>query len=457
MATPIILPSDDPFFFNSLTLQSQEIALRFRYEEMRRDCHITGLQEKLVGSVVGRETLITPYGGKSAKKVDVKAAEKAQQIHDRINYSELRAALFDAAYIGNGFAYLREWQKQDSLLIPVFDHLPWWRFTFQKPEANNAVAIAGSKPNTKYAMHLGYEVRLLTKANPIYGERIPEKRFLIYTFGSSSFPFGFGLAWRYFPWWITKNACRDSLIRQGGRVGSPPVIGSHPDTYDETNQEQANVLKKWRAFLRAISPNGYFEGIKGFEAAIVEQVKNSSPELLQFLFKESDNQMSKAALSEVPQSESGTGSYAAGESQVDDREANIIDKHCIDLDKAISPLWDWIAELNYPGANPPDIRTWTTNEASEEEQQKAESDRLNSTADFWKKLIDIGLTPSDELVKETFGDGWTMKKQDDGLGNFGGDAAIGSGDSGDVPPPSDGESGGDNANDTPPPSGDDGQ
>ncbi|MDF5715858.1 MAG: hypothetical protein PUP93_18735 [Rhizonema sp. NSF051] len=441
MAVPIFLPSDDPLFFNSLALQSQEKALRFRYEEMRRDCHITGLQEKLVGSVVGRETLITPYGGKQAKKVDIEAAEKAQQIRDKMKYNDLRNALFDAAYIGNGFAYLKEWQKQDSLLIPVFDYIPWWRFTFQEPQTSNSVPISGidsNNKNTKYAMHLGYEVRLLTKAHPIWGERVPEKKFLIYTFGSNSFPFGFGLAWRYFPWWITKNACRDSLIRQGGRVGSPPIIATHPETYDESNQEQSAVLLKWRRFLQAVSPNGYFEGIKGFEAAIVDQVKNSSPELLQFLFKESDNQMSKAALSEVPQSESGTGSYAAGESQVDDREANIIDKHCISLDAAIAPLWDWIAELNYPGANPPDIRTWTTNETSEEEQLKAEIDRLNITADCWKKLIDIGLKPSDELVKRTFGDDWTMTKPDDGLGDFGGSGenAVGSGD---VPPPSEGD------------------
>jgi len=420
--SPIVLPSDSPLFFNALSIQSQELALRIRYEEMRRDAHVTAVMDKLIGSIVGRDILITAPGEENAKKADVKAAEAAQQVLGKINYAELCTAMADAIYLGASFVHIKDWEKQDKLLIPIFEYMPWWRFTFQLfiPDSNIPVAGNSGKTSNKFAAHLGYELRLLTGRNPIFGERVPEKRFIVYTFGSSSFPFGLGLAWRFFPWYIIKCAARDALIRQGSRVGSPPVIGSRPENFDETNPENVQILSKWRGFLRAVSPNGYFEAIKGFEAEFLEEVKTASPDVLKYLLELSDDQISKAALGEIQQSDTGHGSYSAGESQVDDREANLVDRHCILLNKCLSTsLWQWIGELNYPSAQFPSVRIWTTNEETEEDRLKKEGDRLNATADYWKKLIDIGLKPKPELVTETFGEGWTMSDQGDGLGDLG--------------------------------------
>jgi hypothetical protein len=436
--TPLILSSDDPGYFPSLQLHSQDIALRISYEEMRRDCHVLSTLNKLNNTIAGRQVLVDPIGDSDKDKA---SAEIAKKILSKINYSKVCTALLDAHYIGVAFLCVKEWVNEDSVLYPEFVSIPWWRFIFEPINKNSKQEIPiyksdrPIKKNAKIATHMGYEIRILTKRRPVTGERLLEGDVIVYSFGSSYYPYGLGLAWRFYPWWITKNAARDNIIRQTGRVGSPPIIGENPPDVAENDPR----FLKWCSFLKLVSPNGYFTGPPGYKAENLfpQEITNTS----EFLISLAAQEISKAALSEVPLSATDHGSYNAQVSQNDDRESNVIDAHCILLNDCLArTIWKKIKEYNYPGSNSPDVRIWTTNEdikkeitKTKKEEERAEEDNkkaqekhkielLKMKSDWWNVMINqLGLTPEPELIEKTFGKGWSLPKQETILDQFGGE------------------------------------
>lgn len=434
--TPIILPSDDPGYFPSLQLHSQDISLRINYEEMRRDCHVLSTLNKLNNTITGRQVLVDSF---SDDQKDKDNAEIAKKILSKINYSKICSDLLDAHYIGVAFLCVKEWINEDSVLYPEFISIPWWRFIFVLPSGNpnKEIPIYKSdrpiKKNTKIATHMGYEIRILTKRRPVTGERLLDGDVIVYSFGSSYYPYGLGLGWRFYPWWITKNAARDNIIRQTGRVGSPPIVGENPEGVAENDPR----FVKWCNFLRLVSPNGYFTGPPGYKAESLfpQEVLTNSEYLIELASKE----ISKAALSEVPLSATDHGSYNAQVSQNDDRESNVIDAHCILLNDCLTKnIWKKVKQFNYPGSNSPDVRIWTTNEeikkeiakSAKEEERKQEEERqaeethkiavLKAKADLWNVMINqVGLTPEPELIEKTFGKGWSFQKEETILDQFG--------------------------------------
>lgn len=427
---PLILPSDDPGYFPSLQLHSQDIHLRMNYEEMRRDCHVLSTLNKLNNAITGRQILVEKF---SDNPKDKKNEEIAKKILSKINYSQICKDLLDAHYIGVSFLCVKEWVNDDSVLYPNLVSIPWWRFIFVPVNNNtNSKEIPIYKSDrvktkkNKIATYMGYEVRILTKRRPVTGERLLDGDVIVYSFGSSYYPYGLGLAWRFYPWWIIKNAARDNIIRTVGRKGSPPVVAEHPQELSEKDPRYI----KWTNFLKYISPNGYFTGAPGYKASNVFAPEDSSDP--QYLIDLSAQEISKAALSEVPYSATDHGSYSAQVSQNTDRETNVIDAHCILLNECLTKIWEKIKKYNYPGSNSPNIRIWTTNEDIKKEIEKRRKDEdrleeenkrirekheieiLKQKADLWNVMINqVGLTPDPSLVEKTFGKGWSFQKQDD--------------------------------------------
>ncbi len=238
---------------------------------------------------------------------------------------------------------------------------------------------------------------------------MPKNRFLCYCFGGHS-PWGLGLGYQVYGWWIVKTEIRKAWLLRSDRLGSPPVLGAHPPSLDRIQSPDAKAaLENWRLFLRSISPNGWYDGSEGFKAQLVETIASVNSDDLQKLFNEANREISKAILGEESFSEKSTGSYAANTSQVEDRESSLTDADCNLLDEQLQPLWNYLIALNAPSAKAPIVRRWTTNDmqaeierkqAEESRRQRAESDRL--------LIQDLGLKPSDRYIKETYGEDWSV-------------------------------------------------
>ena len=382
------------------------------YIKLKSDGHISSKLQKRGQAVVGRKIIIEAGSGKLKSK---EAVAIAQAILSKISYERFCLELLeDGQLLGFTVQQIDYEEVEDealgTLIVPRFKHVPNYRFTFGYHEQKSAPTVNDEPLEMDaIAMVRGYELRLLTKQFPVTGVRVPKNRFLCYCFGGHS-PWGLGLGYQVYGWWIVKTEIRKAWLLRSDRLGSPPVLGAHPPSLDRIQSPDAKAaLENWRLFLRSISPNGWYDGSEGFKAQLVETIASVNSDDLQKLFNEANREISKAILGEESFSEKSTGSYAANTSQVEDRESSLTDADCNLLDEQLQPLWNYLIALNAPSAKAPIVRRWTTNDmqaeierkqAEESRRQRAESDRL--------LIQDLGLKPSDRYIKETYGEDWSV-------------------------------------------------
>lgn len=372
------------------------------YTRMRRDPHVRAQLTKRVQALLGRRVIVE---GKSKKTTAI-----AQNILDKYLSYEAICSMLKSTGDLIGFAVLRmDWEPMGGYILPRFEFVPQNRFSFAFAEPDDrSVAIADGSanldPKTEIVLINGYELRLLTKAHPLKGERCPKGRFLVYTFEGDGSPWGLGLGYSIFPWWTVKKQAMKAWLLHSDRIGSPPVLGNKPENANTKNPEQKAADALFERFLRAISPNGWANMPYGYEAKMLED-SSSSPDVHQRLIEVSDAQISKAVLGEVAFSEKATGSYAANESQVADRESSLIDADCNLLDEQLQQqLWTEIQRLNYPDMEAATVRRETIADkrqiAAEAEAQASLKDRVDRD----QTLQNMGYRVKPDAVKKVYGD-----------------------------------------------------
>jgi hypothetical protein len=257
----------------------------------------------------------------------------------------------------------------------------------------------------------GFELRLLTRSNPITGERCPKGRFLVYTFdGDNNSPWGLGLGYSVYPWWTLKREATKAMLMHSDRLGSPPVIGTHPAEIDPKDPEMAALLTQFENFLKSISPNGWAKLPAGFDAKLLDGLAGASADVHERLIGLADAQISKAILGEVSFSDKPVGGYAANESQINDRESSLTDADCNLLDEQMNEgLWKLVADLNYPNVEAPIVRRETTadqRKADLEDQKHAKQLVIAQRDGVLIQQLD--LRPSAKYIIDTYGPEWSL-------------------------------------------------
>lgn len=424
------VPSEDLYLF-------QRLGGNFlMYEEMLIDPQVSGKLDERVGALLGRSVLVDAA---SDSKGDTEAAKTARRILDipedpdkkqeapkkgrpTIPYEGIcRNWLYSGLLCGFAVQAIREWQQVDSkLIVPILEFVPQRRFIFQYYEPDNKdVYVCTDEPldpAKDIVLVCGYELRLLTKRSPLFGERCPKDRFLVYTFGSvKGLPWGLGLGYRIRKFWEIRKEVLKSGVLTGDRLGSPPTHGTYPIDMNPNNPDHAIILSSFNRLLKAISPNAYAATTDGFK--IEFPASELGHEVLKWLYDTAELEISRAVWGEGSYAEKDTGSYSAENQQAQNRNENVIDSDANTLDEGpCSQLWELIGKLNWPNANDPIIRRETYSERRrleqrQQEEEKAEERRASRANTDQVLLLNIGLTTTDEYIKATYGEEWTLPEQ----------------------------------------------
>lgn len=404
LATSIMtgpLPQDD--FVGGISLGADYS----KYLQMRRDPHVRSVLQRRRQSILARRVVVE-YPKKS--KGNTKTIEAFKHALTAIHYEGLCSTLLNSGQLV-GFSVVRlDWQKnEENIVVPAWQFVPQDRFVFawHEPDNKGVPCCDGSNldPKTEIVLVQGYELRLLTKANPMKGERCPKNRFLIYTFDADESPWGLGLGYSIYPWYVVKRESMKAWLLHSDRLGSPPVLGNTPETVDENDPEFVALLRKFENFLKAVSPNAWARLPAGFEAEVMDLVGNVGPEVHENLIRTANDEISKVVLGEVPYSDKATGSYAANISQVEDREASLIDSDVNILDDPCQDqLWSVFGALNHPDQPVPTVRRETRADDREQEAQKLEQERKKNRIDQDKTMQELGYRVKPDRVSEVYGD-----------------------------------------------------
>lgn len=396
-----------------------------KYTEMFRDTHVRSNMQKRRQSILGRDIIIETPGGQTKEEVSgsiVESFDKTENILTKVRYETLCSSLLRTGQL-IGFSVVQlDWKEEDGLVLPQFKTVPQKRFTFAAHEPNKTnIPVAGNAdkkqkvdPKKDIVMVQDYELRLLTQRNPVKGERCPKNRFIVYTFDSDGAPWGLGLGYSIYPWWLIKKEAMKAWLLHSDRLGSPPVLGTHPADINEEKEEYKQIMRDFDNFLKAISPNGWGKLPQGFDAKVLAGLEGAGPGVHQALIATADEQISKVILGEIQFSDKPSGSYAANASQVEDRDASLIDADVNLLDEQLDDqFWAPVRELNFNGNGEHLIirrETVADRRKAAKRQQKEEAFNLRMARD--KVLIlEMGLKPTKAYIQKTYGDDWEIPEQ----------------------------------------------
>jgi hypothetical protein len=363
-----------------------------RYQEILLDPDVSACLQKRTHSVTSREWQVDAA---SDREIDQKAARFVRwMLSKKILFDSICLNLLEALVLGFKVGEILwesgKWTDEETgtthsvIYAKDVRIRPSDRFTFYLPE----------KPNAKNASIWGYELRFLTTKTPVYGEALPDKKFIIHSIGSkTSNPFGVGLGSKlYWPHQFKKQAVISALVF-GDKFAQPTIIGKH---LPEQNP------RKLEEFLRRITEGTSGVLPDGMDVSLLEASRSSSQNFYGWLIGWCEDQIKKVILSETfgdaPQG-------LSGQPAANDEKVRIeLTKLDGDLLHATinETLIKWAVEFSFAGAEPPTVwRVFTTEED------------LNSRANRDRILQDMGFRLTFAKFEEIYGEGYEDTNEED--------------------------------------------
>ncbi len=342
------------------------------YDEVDRDAHASSVLQQRILAVVGKEWEIIP--AKSARKLGRPASTTQEQVVadfvsevlENCNFDQARQEILKAILYGY---YCIEviWQLQNNFI--------------------EIKKLIGKHPR-RFIFTPERELRLLTLQNMIDGEKLPDRKFITFTYGDSDNPYGRGLGQKlWWPVWFKKNGVKFWLVFLE-KFGMPTTVGKYPPGTTPVQQ---------KALMDAIDAIQSDTGVKipdSMDISFLEASRAGSvthEQLCDYM----DRQISKAVLGQTLTTEiKGEGSYAASQTHNDVRQ-EIIEADADLLDGCLNDaLIKWIVDYNFPGVTAyPKIKTYAG----------AKPDLTAQSAIDKTLVVDIGLPVGKSYFYETYG------------------------------------------------------
>lgn len=333
------------------------------YDDLERDPWVYACLHKRKMAVIGRPWIVEPA---SDSRLDKKAADMVRAHLNALGFDAACYHLLDAILKGRSAGEIM-WVVDGNELRPG-EILPrnGLRFTFDDNCA----------------------LRLLTIASPLYGEEVPDKKFIVHRFGAKDGnPHGLGLGQKL--WWpvFFKRQGLAFWLQFLDKFGAPTAVGKY--------QAGVNIAELEDA-LRRIAHDA---GVALPDGATVEllEAKRGGQATHEHLVRYMDEQIAAAILCEGGGKGSG-GELASAAILRNELRLELVQADADLLtDTLAASLIAWDVELNMPGAKPPRVRR----EVKEEEDLKARAERD-------KVLYDMGFKPTLDYVRETYGGQWEV-------------------------------------------------
>lgn len=341
------------------------------YDEIERDCYTYSVLNKRKMSIISREWTLDAASDAPA---DQEAADGIQQMLLNMPFDQVCLQLLDA--ILKGFAVGEVmWQPKDNLMVPV--------------------NVFG-RDQRRFVMDEDYQPKLLTLNHPVYGEPVPDKKFIVHRFGAKdNNPYGLGLGTMLFwPVYFKRQGIQFWLI-YADKFGNPTTWGTYPAG---ATQEQKQALLD---AMSAIATDAGVAVPQGMEIKLLEATGSAGARgtydtLTTFL----NDEINIAVLGETMTTVSRTsGGMGSGQATVQNEVRLELTKADADLLSGTlnRTLIAWCTELNYPNATPP-LLWWDV----------SEPDDLIARANRDKALDTIGYRITPDAVKNVYGDDYVF-------------------------------------------------
>lgn len=344
------------------------------YDEVDRDAHAGSVLQQRTLAIVGKEWEIIP--AKSARKMGRPTSTTQEQVVADYVSSVLENCNFDQA----------RQELLKAILYGFYCGEVMWQY--RKDGNLDIKKIIGKHPR-RFLFTPKRELRLLTLASMIEGEALPERKFIVFTYGDSDNPYGCGLGRRlWWPVWFKKNGVKFWLVFLE-KFGLPTTVGKYPPG---ASKEDKAAL---REALEAIQSETGLTFPDTMDVSFLE-ASRAGTVTHQQLCEYMDRQISKAVLGQTASTEGTAGKLGNEQAQenvrqeITEADADLLDACMNDPDGLIR----WVVDYNFPGVEAyPKIKTY----ANPKPDLKAQSE-------IDKVLVcDIGLDVGEEYFYSTYG------------------------------------------------------
>lgn len=337
------------------------------YDEIERDGKVFSALQKRKLAVIGRPWQVDPA---SDSVIDKAAAEMVKRNLMRINFDTFTLDALDAILKGYSVGEMIWAQDGKEFVIDRIMPRNQRRFTFD----------------------LDYKPRMLTWENIMIGEALPERKFIIHSFGGKDgSPFGLGLGTRLFWPAFFKRQDISAWLVFLDKFASPTAVGTYP------SGAPAADIDDLMAALQSISQETAIAIPQGMEAKFLEAARSGGSDAYERMARYMDEQIEEIVLGDSGGKQSGGAVAAAA---ITKKEVRIeLVKADADLlsDTLNKTIATWLVEINMPGAGVPRI----SRIVEEPSDLVAKSERD-------KNIYEIGYRPTLKYIHETYGGEWEV-------------------------------------------------
>lgn len=335
-ALGMYLPNPDPV----LKALGKDIKV---YRELRADAHVGGSIRRRKASVKALEW------GLDRDKAKSRVAKSIESIFADLDLSRIITEMLDAALYGYQPMEVM-WGKVGGYLVPV--------------------DVVG-KPANWFVYDEDNQLRLRTRQNPLKGEELPQRKFLVPRQDPSyDNPYGFAdLSMCFWPTTFKKGGLK-FWVQFAEKYGAPWVIGKHPRS--SSDAETNLLLDRLEDMVQdavAVIPDDSSIEIK--EAA----GKTGSTEVYERLLHFCRSEVSIALLGQNQTTEASSNRASAQAGLEVTRDIRDGDKAIVE--EALNTMIRWVCDLNFSDGARPVFSMW---EQKEVDKMQAERDAIITRA-----------------------------------------------------------------------------
>lgn len=340
------------------------------YDEIERDNHAFGQLQKRALAVVARPWVVEAA---SKSPLDQRAADAVTQAISGFAFDRLTVNLLDSLLKGYAVAEVM-WKIEPGKGVTIDETIP--------------------RRQRRFVFDDDRKLRLLTRSEPLRGIELPERKFIVATYGGKDgTPYGLGLGTRLFWPVFFKRMGIKFWLTFADKFGNPTAVGKYPTG---TADDKLKVLKK---ALQSLSQNTGVTIPDGLVIELLEAQRSGSIDTYERLCRYMDEQIDMAVLGSADTKSSG-GALAAASLIKNEVRLELTQADADLLSDVLNKtLVTWLTEFNVPGATPPKLSRKV--QAPEDLEARARRD---------KTIGEMGFEASEEYIRTTYGGDWTRKK-----------------------------------------------
>lgn len=342
------------------------------YADVLRDDRVrTGINQRIYG-VIAKPWEVKPGG---ERPLDIEAAGFIKQQIEGIEFDRITMKMLYGAFYG--FSVGEGMFARDGARV-ILD------------KTRSGIKVRNRR---RFAFDGEGNLRLKTVKNTMPGELMPDRKFVVATFGADhdDAPYGLGLAhYLYWPVWLKRNVTRFWAFYLD-KFSSPTAVGKYPQGTDKPDQQR--LLDA----LRAIQRDSAVVVPEGMEVMLLEALKSSAADHKGFV-----DQMNEAILM-ICLGQTATAQGTAGKLGGDTEREAVKDAILKADSDMLSECFNrtiitWLTEWNFPGAVPPTVYRVFSDED------------LNARIDRDVKISGMGFKPTLKYIQETYGGDWEERE-----------------------------------------------